>query len=190
MFLNQVPHNRYVRRYFYDMAATATLNAVELCSKGKISNRMKITSMFPEMNPSMDSYRIGTILEMIRAITIKLVEQNLRVRISVQQSMGVGIFTGVPKQLNGVPKLLQLMDWQSEEGEENEGMVGNYLNFGAIGADHVINERIREDGTKVEQDDVFILIAPQSMIGVDSSIIGPLSEMADAVGDRPIILIN
>ena len=57
MFLNQVPHNRYVRRYFYDMAATATLNAVELCSKGKISNRMKITSMFPEMNPSMDSYR-------------------------------------------------------------------------------------------------------------------------------------
>jgi hypothetical protein len=134
--------------------------------------------------------RIGTILEMIRAITIKLVEQNLRVRISVQQSMGVGIFTGVPKQLNGVPKLLQLMDWQSEEGEENEGMVGNYLNFGAIGADHVVNEHIREDGTKVEQDDVFILIAPQSMIGVDSSIIGPLSEMADAVGDRPIILIN
>jgi hypothetical protein len=57
MFLNQVPHNRYVRRYFYDMAATATLDAVELCSKGKISNRMKITSMFPEMNPSMDSYR-------------------------------------------------------------------------------------------------------------------------------------
>jgi hypothetical protein len=57
MFLNQVPHNRYVRRYFYDMAATATLEAVELCAKGKISNRMKITSMFPEMNPSMDSYR-------------------------------------------------------------------------------------------------------------------------------------
>lgn len=57
MFLNQVPHNRYVRRYFYDMAATATLDAVQCCSKGKISNRMKITSMFPEMNPSMDSYR-------------------------------------------------------------------------------------------------------------------------------------
>lgn len=58
MFLNQVPHNRYVRNYFYEMAANATLEAVKLCSEGKISHRMKLTSMFPEMNPSMDSYVI------------------------------------------------------------------------------------------------------------------------------------
>jgi adenylate kinase len=57
LYLNQVPHNRYVRRYFYDMAANATLEAVVLCSQKKISNRMKIVSLFPEMNPSMDSYR-------------------------------------------------------------------------------------------------------------------------------------
>ena len=57
MFLNQCPHNRYVRKYFYDMAANAALEAVVLCSKGQISNRMKMISMFPEMNPSMDSYR-------------------------------------------------------------------------------------------------------------------------------------
>ena len=57
MYLNQVPHNRYVRKYFYNMAAVATLEAVQLCSQGKISNRMKLISMFPEMNPSMDSYR-------------------------------------------------------------------------------------------------------------------------------------
>jgi hypothetical protein len=69
------------------MAAEATLEAVTLCSQGKISNRMKITSMFPEMNPSMDSYRIGTILEMTRAIAIRLVEQNLRVRVCVQGTM-------------------------------------------------------------------------------------------------------
>jgi hypothetical protein len=87
MYLNQVPHNRYVRKYFYEMAAEATLEAVTLCSQGKISNRMKITSMFPEMNPSMDSYRIGTILEMTRAIAIRLVEQNLRVRVCVQGTM-------------------------------------------------------------------------------------------------------
>lgn len=127
---------------------------------------------------------------MVRAIAIKLVEQNLRVRICVQGSMGVGIFTGVPKQLGGVSKLLQMMDWQSNEGEENEGMVGNYLNFGNVGAEHVVNAHVAEDGTKIEQDDVFILIAPQSMVGVDSSIIGPLKEMADAAGDRPIILLN
>lgn len=127
---------------------------------------------------------------MIRTVAIKLVEQNLRVRVCVQGSMGVGIFTGVPKQLGGVSKLLQMMDWQSNEGEENEGMVGNYLNFGNIGAEHVVNAHIREDGTKVEQDDVFILIAPQSMVGVDSSIIASLKEMAEAAGSRPIILLN
>ena len=57
MYLNQVPHNRYVRRYFYEMAAKAALDAVMLCSEGKISNRMEMVAMFPEMNPSMDSYR-------------------------------------------------------------------------------------------------------------------------------------
>lgn len=135
-------------------------------------------------------FRIGTILEMVRTITIKLVEQNLRVRVCVQQSMGQGIFTGLPKALGGVLKLLQMMDWESEEGEENEGMVGDYVNFGNIGAQHVVDTHVREDGTKVEQDDVFILIAPQSMVGVDSSIIEPLKEMVKAVGDRPIILLN
>lgn len=166
------------------------MEAVVLCSQGKISNRMKLISMFPEMNPSMDSYRIGTILELVRTMAIKLCEQNLRVRVCVQGSMGVGIFTGVPKQLNGVSKLLQMMDWQSEEGEENEGMVGNYLNFGFVGKEHVVDAHVDADGKQVEQDDAFIIIAPQSMVGVDSSIMGPLEEMAIAAGDRPIILIN
>jgi adenylate kinase len=57
MYLNQVPHNRYVRRFFYEGAAEAALEACILCSQGKISNRMLITAMFPEMNPAMDSYR-------------------------------------------------------------------------------------------------------------------------------------
>jgi adenylate kinase len=83
-----------------------------------------------------------------------------------------------------------MMDWQSGEGEENEGMVGTYLNFGSVGAEHVVNAHVTDDGTKVGQDDVFIIIAPQSMIGVDSSIIGSLSEMVEAAGDRPVILIN
>lgn len=134
--------------------------------------------------------RIGTLLEMTRAIAIRLCEQNLRVRVCVQGSMGVGIFTGVPKQLSGVAKLLQMMDWQSNEGEENEGMVGNYLNFGSVGKEHVVNAHVTDDGRQVEQDDVFIIIAPQSMVGVDSSIIGPLQEMTEAAGDRPMILIN
>ena len=96
----------------------------------------------------------------------------------------------MPKQLNGISKLLQMMDWQSNEGEENEGMVGTYLNFGGVGKEHVVNAHTAEDGTEVAQDDVFIIIAPQSMVGTDTSIIGPLSEMVDAAGDRPVILVN
>ncbi len=57
LYLNQVPHNTFVRNYFYDMASEALLDAVVACSDGLISNRMKMTVLFPEMNPQMDSYR-------------------------------------------------------------------------------------------------------------------------------------
>ena len=82
------------------------------------------------------------------------------------------------------------MDWQSNRGQQNEGMVGDYVNFGGIGRKDVVNFRIDRRGNKIEQDDIFIIISPQSMVGLESSIHGPLSEMVDAVGDRPIILIN
>jgi len=49
------------------------------------------------------------------------------------------------------------------------------------------NERIV---VEVEQDDVYLLICPQSMVGIESSIIQPLQDMVDAAGDRPVILIN
>ena len=69
---------------------------------------------------------IGTLLELTRSVAIKLAEQNLRVRVCVQGSMGVGIFTGIPKTLSGVSTLLQRMDWQSGEGEENEGLLEGF----------------------------------------------------------------
>ena len=105
--------------------------------------------------------------------------------------MGVGIFTAIPKQLNGIHTLLQKMDWQSGPGEENEGMVGNFINFGFVGKEHVVNYKSGSgDTTDVQQDDVFLLICPQNMVGIESSIIGSLSEMVDAAGDRPVIILN
>jgi adenylate kinase len=152
---------------------------------------MKMTALFPEMNPSMDSYRIGTLLELARDIAIRLAEENLRVRVCVQGSMGVGIFTGIPKQLSGASILLQRMDWQSGPGEINDGMVGNYVNFGGIGKDHVVNNTFDSEGKMLtSQDDVFLILCPQSMVGQETSIIGPLQEMVQAAGDRPVILIN
>lgn len=76
-----------MRQWFYDKAATAVHDAVILASNGKITNRQKVTTMFPETNPSMDSYRIGTILELVRAVAIRLAEENLRIRVCVQDSM-------------------------------------------------------------------------------------------------------
>jgi len=104
--------------------------------------------------------------------------------------MSVGIFTGTPKQLSGVATLLQRMDWQSGVGEENEGMIGNFVNFGAVGKNYVVNKGFDSAGKKIEQDDVFLILCPQSMVGVESSIITPLSEMVKAAGDRPVILLN
>jgi len=105
--------------------------------------------------------------------------------------MGVGIFTGLPKQLSGVSTLLRRMDWQSGEGEDNEGILGTYVNFGAISAEDVVDKELDEHGNIVKhQDDVFLLLCPQSMVGTDSSIIGPLQEMVRAAGDRPVILLN
>jgi hypothetical protein len=53
-----------VKLYIY----LAALNAVVLCSDKQISNRMKMTVMFPEMNPQMDSYRwvtLNSVLEYV-----------------------------------------------------------------------------------------------------------------------------
>ena len=197
MYLNQVPHNVYVRQYFYDVATQAVIEAVRRVRNAApgtvINNRLQVTCQFPELNPSMDSYRIGTLLELVRTISLSLATQHgLRVRVCVQGSMGVGIFTGTPKSLSGVPALLQRMDWQSNEGEAHSGIVGSYINFGAIGPEHVVDQVLDEDGTTVLQhaDDVFILLAPQSMVGTDSSIIPLLQGMVDRAGHRPVILLN
>jgi adenylate kinase len=50
---------------------------------------------FPEVNPAFDTYRVGTILEMVRQIVLTLtIQEGKRVRVCIQQSMGLGIFTG------------------------------------------------------------------------------------------------
>jgi len=69
-------------------------------------------------------------------MAIKLTEKNRRVRVCVQGSLGVGIFTDIPKQLNRVSILLQSMDWGSKENEE---MVREYVNFGGVEYEHVVN---------------------------------------------------
>ena len=119
----------------------------------------------------------GTILELIRELTIHQVQCGKRVKICVQQKMGTGAFKGLPISLNGCRVILENMDWGSEEGEENEGVVGTKVFFDEVG-EHVVEP----------EDDVFILIMPQNIVGV--SILDYLEPMAKKVGNRPLILLN
>ena len=51
------PHLSFSTASISILEQNKVLEAVLLCSEGKISNRMQVISMFPEMNPGMDSYR-------------------------------------------------------------------------------------------------------------------------------------
>ncbi|CAM8920881.1 unnamed protein product [Rhodiola kirilowii] len=123
----------------------------------------------PELNPEMDVYRIGTLMELVRVIALSFADDGKRV--CVQGSMGDGALAGMPLQLAGTRKILEFMDW----GEY--GAKGTFINIGAIGANEVD-----------EEDDAFILVAPQNAVG--NCIIGDLQAMTTAAGKRPVILIN
>ena len=164
-YLNKTPHSREVRQYFYEDALLSLLSALEAGE-----TRMKLQSLIPELTTDSDVYRVGTMLELVRYMATELAMQGKRVKICVQNSMGEGIFQGLPLALAGMMRLAQKMDW-------DEDAVGDRIVFGAVGADEV-----------EEEDDVYLLISPQNITG--HTIMGLLQEMCDAAGDRPIVLIN
>ncbi|PPD98259.1 hypothetical protein GOBAR_DD04686 [Gossypium barbadense] len=94
-----------------------------------------------------------------------------RLKVCVQGSMGEGALAGMPLQLAGTRKILEFMDWG------NYGAMGTFIKIGSIGAKEVD-----------EEDDMFILVAPQNAVG--NCIIDDLRGMTDAAGKRPVILIN
>ena len=83
--------------------------------------------------------------------------------------MGKGVFQGLPLQLSGLRKLLDLMDW--------EEIVFPFVSFGAVGAAEVRDE-----------DDIFLIVCPQNIVG--ASILPNLQAMCEKAGDRQVILLN
>lgn len=73
----------------------------------------------------MDTYRVGTLLEMIREFAYSLADVGLNTRILVQPHMGAGAFKSLPLSLSGVMSILKGMDWE-------DGLVGTHINFGAV----------------------------------------------------------
>ncbi|GER33669.1 adenylate kinase family protein [Striga asiatica] len=164
--LNNIPHSREIRKYFYDDVLYATQSAVR---DGK--TRLKVEISIPELNPEMDVYRIGTLMELVRILALSFADDGKRVKVCVQGSMGEGALAGMPLQLAGSRKILEFMDWG------DDGAMGTFINIGSIGGSEV-----------EEQDDMFILVAPQNAIG--NCIIDDLKAMTDAAAHRPVILVN
>eukprot|EP00261_Vitis_vinifera_P037351 XP_019078594.1 PREDICTED: adenylate kinase 5, chloroplastic isoform X2 [Vitis vinifera] len=164
--LNNIPHSREIRTYFYDDVLQATQRAV---NDGR--TRLKVEINIPELNPEMDVYRIGTLMELVRVLALSFADDGKHVKVCVQGSMGEGALAGMPLQLAGTRKILEFMDWG------DYGAKGTFINIGSIGSKEV-----------EEQDDLFILVAPQNAVG--NCIIDDLKAMTDAAGNRPVILVN
>ncbi|PIN09381.1 adenylate kinase [Handroanthus impetiginosus] len=164
--LNNIPHSREIRKYFYEDVLQATQRAVK---DGK--TRLKVEINIPELNPEMDVYRIGTLMELVRTLALTFADDGKRVKVCVQGSMGEGALAGMPLQLAGSRKILEFMDWG------DDGAMGTFVKIGSIGGQEV-----------EEQDDMFILVAPQNAVG--NCIIDDLRAMTDAAAHRPVILVN
>ncbi|KAK7304764.1 hypothetical protein VNO77_42651 [Canavalia gladiata] len=164
--LNNIPHSREIRKYFYDDVLQATQRAI---NDGK--TRLRVDINIPELNPEMDVYRIGTLMELVRALALSFADDGKHVKVCVQGSMGEGALAGMPLQLAGTRKILEFMDWG------DYGAKGTFINIGSIGAAEV-----------EEQDDMYILVAPQNAVG--NCIIDDLRAMTNAAEHRPVILIN
>jgi len=163
--MNTIPLPREKRQFFYKDVSESVCSAL----KEAPFNRMSIKLEIPETNPNNDVFRVGTLLELIRVLAGKMVEDGKKVRICVQGSMGKGVFQGLPLQLSGLRKLLDLMDW--------EEIVFPFVSFGAVGAAEVRDE-----------DDIFLIVCPQNIVG--ASILPNLQAMCEKAGDRQVILLN
>lgn len=164
--LNNIPHSRDIRSYFYEDVLQATVRSIK-----DGNTRLRVDINIPELNPEMDVYRIGTLMELVRTLALSFADDGKRVKVCVQGSMGEGALAGMPLQLAGTRKILEYMDWG------DDSTLGTFVKLGAIGGKEVD-----------EEDDLFILVAPQNAVG--NCIIDDLQAMTTAAGKRPVVLIN
>jgi len=151
--LNNIPHERETRRYFYSDVSTAVAAGL---AHGSL--RLSVTCTIPELNTEFDVYRVGTLLELVRELATTVASDGKRVKVCVQQALGQGVFQGTPLSLSGVMRIMKQMDWGQEASE--------FIQLGNLGAN------------EVESADAFILIAPQNVTG--HSVLPLLSEMTQA----------
>ncbi|KAG0499090.1 hypothetical protein HPP92_003781 [Vanilla planifolia] len=109
--LNNIPHSKEIRQYFYDDVLQSTRKAVE-----EKRTRLKVEINIPELNP-----------EMYLTLALSFADDGKRVKVCVQGSMGEGALAGMPLQLAGSRRILEFMDW----GEY--GAKDTFIRIGSIG---------------------------------------------------------
>ena len=78
--LSGTPMSREARRWFYDDAA----ESVDALLEAGLARRASVRLTIPETNPEQDTFRIGTLLELVRAIAVKRAKgRGERVRVVV-----------------------------------------------------------------------------------------------------------
>ena len=78
--LSGTPMSREARRWFYDDAA----ESVDALLEAGLAKRLSVKLTIPETNPEQDTFRIGTLLELVRAIAVKRAKgRGERVRVVV-----------------------------------------------------------------------------------------------------------
>ena len=162
--LNNIPHTREIRRFFYD-DVVKSVDAALADGNRLLSVRCTV----PELNPEFDVYRVGTLLELVREIVTSICVDGTKVKVCVQQSLGTGVFQGTPLALSGVRRILDMMDW---------GEATPFVTTGQLGA------AVVEDAY-----DAYILISPQNITG--HSVLPLIEEMVEkAQPNKKIIMIN
>ena len=156
MLFNNVPHAPWVRAFVYESAAYAFERAKNASTIPGL--RMQIQINIPELNPQFDTYRVGSMLELVRAIALEQTKQGQKVKVCVQQSLGEGIFQGMPVALSSVRPVMERMDWggylqnRDVRPPSEEGVVaGGEIRLGTIGEDQLAGD-----------DDIVIVISPQN----------------------------
>ena len=69
MFLNNVPHSKFARQFFYNKIVRAVDAAIV---DGAFTNRMTLNFRIPESNPNFDSYRIGECVCMCVSVCVSV----------------------------------------------------------------------------------------------------------------------
>merc|ERR1719389_953646 len=104
--------------------------------------------------------------------------QGRNVRVVVQGSMGRGVFQGLPLQLSGVRRLLDMMEWDEVDGVELVAGDVPRVRIGALDADELLPD-----------DHVVIVIAPQNIKGAAiMPALEALVKRAEAQGTQVFLL--